>query len=490
MKAIRLILIFNLLFIISCSKTNEDTKLFADNGNPFIRFYLLVNPNNEVIEFPEISGGITASSFYDKQDVKVLKIPVVLSAANLNEPVTASFETSITGTIDLDISPTETVSFNPNKLVDTIFVKANNRWDQNTIQELKLKLTSISNSDIAIGIQNTSESNDELTISFSEPILQYTFESNRLEITGETNEDIFFKVNFPLGYFENEIDESLIFSFLNGFDYTLSKLNQDDTSITYKISLNESINNDDVFYQTIINLEDTDNYTATGNKILQIVKPIKTDRNIAVNTASNFYNLSDIFYRLYGEMWNDFNQDNVCEWGFFFAFAKPVVVDASNPNAILFDDMGTADTSDDIYHHAFQVGFRSNRADLTTNSFNLKRYFNNETNSFAESPGFDVMPAIEFFPENGTSTTNGTMLIIPQFLTIAGRNGNSYNFGLSGAGTYMEISPGIFELKFELKLTNDEIFGGTLTSQYLMYNTRDYPEPADINAPCIIDYDL
>ncbi len=45
--------------------------------------------------------------------------------------------------------------------------------------------------------------------------------------------------------------------------------------------------------------------------------------------------------------------------------------------ASMMYDMGTPDASDDIYHHAFRVGFNSPNATGTTNSFDLKRWFNN-----------------------------------------------------------------------------------------------------------------
>ena len=49
---------------------------------------------------------------------------------------------------------------------------------------------------------------------------------------------------------------------------------------------------------TLIN---TPNYIATGNTILQIVKPIKSPRDVKANPASKFYDLSNQFYLTYGE---------------------------------------------------------------------------------------------------------------------------------------------------------------------------------------------
>lgn len=475
--------------IISCSTNDNREAEFTIQ--PFIRFNLLVNSNDEPLRYPEVNSRRIPVSEFENTSLKPLKVPVTLTSPSPTEDVTATYSINSTDNIDDINFPTQKqLSFSGNQLTDTINISFNSRWENNP--SFTLKLESISDPSIQIGNLNDDFDNETLKITLGDINTTYTLTENRIEIVGEQGEEIEFKVEFPNGFIPSEIENEPIFEFLDGFDYTLTRtgINDERTSINYKLTLNESINNDDVFYQTIITLVNTQNYSTVGNTVLQIVKPIKINRDLTVNTAANFYNLSDAFYRLFGEMWNDFNEDGICQWSFFFAFAKPVEVDAENPNAVLFDDMGTADPSDDIYHHAFQVGFRSNRLDLTTNSFNLKRYFNNESSSYANSPGFDVIPAIEFFPENGTSKTNGTILIIPQFLTIASNDGNSHSFGLSGEGTYTEISPGIFELKFELNLSNDEIFGGTLTSQYLMYNTRNYPDPEDINASCIIDYDL
>ena len=79
-------------------------------------------------------------------------------------------------------------------------------------------------------------------------------------------------------------------------------------------------------------------------------------------------------------------------------------------------------------------------------------------------------PALEFFPENGNSRTKGTVLVIPQYLTIAGTNSNSYSIAISGDGTYEEISAGLFEISLEFKATNQALFGGSISVQYKIYN--------------------
>lgn len=490
MKATKILLsILSISLLLACS-SDESSKLL--NGeDQFIRFFLLVDSNNNALEYPGVNGSLSAISEYNKNNIKTLKVPVALTSTEITENITATFTTEIDGDIDLTIQPEQTLTFSPSKLVDTIYVAINNRWDFSQIPQLKLSLSEVSHPDVQIGIPNSLQANDELVVNFNKPSFQYAFNTNRIEISGDPSETIEVKVNFPLGYFNDDIDESEIFSFLNGFDYNFSKIAQDANSMTFSITLNEAISNDDVFYQTVISLQEYNGYVPTGNSVLQIVKPIKSERDVNANPAANFYNLSDQYYRTYGETWNDFNDDGICQWSNFNAFTYPIVVDATDPNAILYDDLGTADPSDDIYHDAYKIGFNSTSATTTTNSFNLKRWFSNESSSAVNSPGFNISPALEFFPENGTSKTNGTVLVIPQFITIGGNNGSSHVFSISGEGTYEEIATGLFEIKFQLHLSNDEVLGGTVTAEYRLYNSRTYPDPEDLTTSnCLKEYTL
>ncbi|MGC1633185.1 MAG: hypothetical protein WA749_13835, partial [Gelidibacter sp.] len=389
------------------------------------------------------------------------------------------------------ITPNQ-LSYNNTKLTDTIFVNFSERWSSN--QSINFKLESVSDASITVGNLNAQKKNDEFTINLEAVNTTYTLSTNRIEITGKIDEEIRFKVNFPNGFIPSEIEDSEIFKFLDGFDYTLTReaFGSHRNSISYLLKLNESIQNDDVFYQTIISLKDTDLYTSTGNTVLQLVKPIRTLRDNSVNTASNFYDLTDQFYRTFGAHWNDFNNDGVCAWQSFNVHTYPVVVTADDPNAILFDDRGTSNLDDDIYHHAFKIGFYTNvTATSTTNPFNLKRYFTNESISSINSPGFNITSAMEFFPENGNSTTNGTVLVIPQFLTIAGTNGNTYSIAISGEGTYRALSNGLMEIDLEFKATNDALFGGTIISSYKIYNNNNYNAPLPLTSnDCLIEYTL
>ncbi|TXE09708.1 hypothetical protein FUA26_09470 [Seonamhaeicola algicola] len=489
-KKIPFLALILLALVLGCS--NDDDTNITENTT-FVRFNFLANSNNEPLVNPLINSGLLPKESFTNNVLKTLKIPVTLSSKTLNETVTVNYSISTNANSNLfSVAPINQVSFENTQLTDTIYINFNERWE-NT-QNITLKLESASNPSIAIGNLNNTYKNDVFTVNLEAPNTTYTFPKNRIEIAGNAGEEINFKVNFPNGFIPSEVENLNMFEFLNGFDYTLTlnEMAEDRTFINYTITLNESIDNDNVYYQTIVTLQDTELYSTVGNNTLQIVKPIKTNRDVSVNTASNFYNASDQFHRTYGEHWNDSNNDGVCDWQGFFAFTYPVVVDENDENAVLFNDNGTPNTDDDIYHHAFKIGFNATiNPTATTNAFNFKRWFNGESISSANSPGFNVQDAIEFFPENGNSNTKGNVIITPQFITISSSSGTSYSIAISGEGTYEEIEDGLFEIVFTLNATNDVLFGGTVSSEYRIYNNNSYTDPEPLtNNNCITDYDL
>ncbi len=491
MTRIKTILMFALIgMLLSCSQ--DDSRSDGEfNVQPFVRFNFLVNSNNVPIEFPAINSGLVPKTSYINTLLKPIKIPVTLTSPTLTEAVTVTYSITTSQDVgDFNVSPDGQLTFQGNQLTDTIFVAFEERWTEG--ESITFKLEEVSNPAIRIGNLNTEAVNDTFVLELGSIEATYSFAQNRIEIIGQTGEEVIFDVNFPNGYLASEINIDEMFEFLDGFDYTLIALNvgENPTSISFKLTLNENIQNDAVLYQTVITLLNTDNYSATGNTVLQIVKPITTPRDPKVNTASSFYNLSDPLFRTYGENWGDFNSDGQCDWSSFFAFTFPIVVSADNPNAVLFDNKGTTDPADDIYHDAFKIGFGSTNATGTTNSFNLKRWFTNESISAANSPGFNISPALEFFPDNGNSSSSGIVLVIPQFITIAGTNGNSYSIAISGEGTYQQTSAGLFELSFVLEATNDALFGGSVSAEYRIYNYNSYPEPAPLTNECISEYVL
>ncbi|MFA9188572.1 hypothetical protein AAGV33_01690 [Flavobacterium sp. FBOR7N2.3] len=474
-------ILFTVALITSCSK--DDYKLGSEI-DPFLRFNFLVKSDNTPVEYPIANGSLIPQSTYVNNSVKTLKVPVALTTRNLKNTVTANFSAvSSTGENEsFTVNPINELVFQGSKLTDTIFVSFDKRWAAN--QSITLKLETVSDPEIHIGNLNNQYPNDTFKIDLATIETNYTFPVNQYIIKGEIGETIDFKVNFPNGFIPSEIENAPIFKFTNGFDYSLTHDDYGDNrnSINYHLTLLEDLQNDDARYESKITLVNVPNYNATGSINLTIVKPIKSPRDIQANPASKFYDLSNQFYLTYGEHW--FDRNGSCAWQTFNAFTFPVVVTKDDENAILYSDKGTANPNDDVYHDAFKIGFNVVTGSNTVNSFGLKRWFSNESGSAAVSPGFNITSALEFFPANGNSKTEGTVLVIPQDITIGSSATNTYQIAISGDGIYKEISDGLFEISFELKLTNDKVFGGTVSTQYRMYNNRVYPKPAALSIDC------
>ena len=487
MKDIKTIIIL-LITVVLFGSCSEDKPIVFDNSiGKFVQFKLQVDANNDIIEAPKVDISTKTVSNYTKNNFNVLKIPVTLTTKSLEDELTVSFTSEITNVQGIDISPANTLIFTPEKRVDTIYVNFNQRWNEAENPQIKFQLESASDPDVQLGIPNDINPNNELTINFSDVDFIYQFEgTNAVEIIGNIDEKVILNVFFPNGYVSSEIDNiSLLSEQSSNFNSTLERGPLiDDKRVRYEFTVIEDINFESQEFEAVFELAALNNYTLIGSDEFRIRKPITIDRDNSVNTANNFYDLSNPFYRTYGETWMDFNTDGICSWVGFFAFTYPVVVDANHPNAVLFDDNGTTDPNDDVYHHAFRVGFNSPNPGTTTNSFNLKRWFTNESTDEINSPGFNIPEALEFFPENGNSTTNGTVSVIEQDLIISGTNGNTYTIRIEGNGTYQMISAGLYEIDLTLQLTNDQLFGGASLVKYKIYNNSNYTDPEDLNEDC------
>ncbi|MCI9846392.1 hypothetical protein [Flavobacterium pectinovorum] len=481
----KIISVLSIIIILFQSCSKDDYKLDSKSVDPFVRFNFLITSAGVPLEYPKINTGLLPVSSFENKSVKTLKVPVTLTSTTLKSPVTVSFSSVTSGDANsYSMNPESELIFEGNKLTDTIFVSFDKRWkDQQTIT---MKLENASDPLVHIGNLNTQAPHNIFTVTLGEAATSYTFPENQFTIKGLAGEKIDFKVNFPNGFIPSEIENLEIFSFLNGFDYSLTHDDYGDNRsfITYHLTLLENLSNEDVRYQTKITLKSTPNYIANGNTILTIEKPEKSTRDVLANPASKFYNLANSNYQTYGVNW--FERSDACVWQAFNVFTFPVVVTKDNQNAILYSDKGTANTNDDVYHDAFKIGFNVVAGSSTVNSFNLKRWFPNASTAAAISPGFNIKSALEFFPENGNSKTNGIVLVIPQDITIgtSGTNAKSYSIAIEGEGTYKEISPDLFEISFELKLTNTALFGGTVTSKYKIYNKNSFPTVVPLDEPC------
>ena len=493
-----ILLIIGIMVLISCRKTERP--VYTNDYGQYVRFNLQVTGDGEPLLPGEVNPAATVTNYFEQKTVETLKIPIALTSEFLDEEVTVHFSYDTIGTYaDFVVSPEGTLKFSGTKLSDTIYLDYLSRWDASEKNQIDFTLDAVSDPSIHLGNLNSLEPNTSLTINLVELNLRYNFPlTNAIEILGESGETILIRVEFPDGFFPGEIgDKELILPDFPDFDYSLVQLPFEDDAkeIVYQFTLNEALDDDKVTYRAGFSLAELEDYNVAGYSSFSITKPENIIRDISLNTAAHFYKLGDAFYRTYGELWFDSNKDGICSWGTFFQFTYPVVVNQDHPNAILADDKGTLDPSDDIYHHAFRIGFNSPNQGRTTNSFNLKRWFENEYSDEDESPGFNIPQALEFYPDNeGTSATNGVVRVIPQDLIISGKLGDGtlvkHTIAIEGEGVYKEIADGIFEITFELRATNMELFGGTQTAKYKIYNTSSYEDPADLTEGCFMPIDL
>ncbi len=493
MKVINYIYIGFLLLILAGCESDQINGDATYSGQPFVRFFLLTDSNNSPIENGDVvQNDQLPLEEYEHESVLPLKIPVALTYIGLDKEVSLSYTVDVTdGFTDYSISPEE-LTFDQDNLTDTLVLSFTKRWDVDDSVTFDFTLDRISDDDIHIGQLNDTLINSELEVVLSDINTTMSFSSNRIEIDGNQDEQVEFTLDFSNGFIPDEITDLDLFEITNGFDYSLEQVIMDDEyeSIKYIMTLTDDIQNDDVSYTTTIALKDNDLYTGKGTTSIQIVKPIQTARDKAVFAASNFYDLSNTYYRTYGYNWLYSSTNEECGWQSFNAFTYPVVVDKDDENAVLYSDNGTEDESDDIYHDAFKIGFNASLSGKTTNSFNLKRWFSNESTSADLSPGFNIEEALEFYPEDGNSETNGTVLVIPQIITISNKEGTSYQISISGDGTYEELEDGVFEIDLTFEAYNEELFGGTQVSYYKIYNENYSAELNDLDTGCIEEIEL
>lgn len=493
-----LLILIGIIILIGCEK--QERPIYANEYGQFVRFNLQVNSDGEVIETGEYNPTATNTNYFKQKTVRTLKIPVAITSEALENEVEVYFSYDTIGSYsDFTITPNGVLKFSGTSLSDTIYIDYISRWDATGINQIILTLDAVNDEAIHLGNLNSIKQNTSLTIDLEELNLRYNFPlTNAIEILGVPEEKVLIKVEFPDGFFPGEIGSTkLILPDFHEFDYTLEQLPFDDDAqeIVYQFTLNEALDDDNATYRVGFSLAELDNYNIAGYESFSITKPENIIRDVSLNTAAHFYNKGDALYRTYGELWFDYNMDGICAWGAFNQFTYPVVVNSDHPNAILSDDRGTLDPSDDVYHHAFRIGFNSPNLGRTTNSFNLKRWFENDYSDADKSPGFNIPQALEFYPDNdGTSATSGTVKVIPQDLIITGKVGDgtyvTHTISIEGEGVYKEISSGIFEISLEFRATNMELFGGTRTAKYKIYNTNSYDDPADLTEDCFMPENL
>lgn len=491
-------ILIGILVLIGCEKLERP--IYSNEYGQFVRFNLQVNGDGEALPAGEVNPAALVTNYFEQKTVRTLKIPVTITSESLQKEVEVYFSYDTIGNYtDFIVSPNGVLKFNGTNLSDTIYIDYLSRWDLTRLNQIIFTLDSVSDQSIQLGNLNSLQPNTSLTVNLKELYLRYSFSTtNAIEILGESGEQVLIKVLFPDGFFSSELgNNDLISPDFQEFDYSLQQLSFSDDAkeIVYEFTLNQALDDDKVTYRARFTLAELEDYNLAGNSSFTITKPENIVRDVTLNTAAHFYNLKDAFYRTYGELWFDYNKDDICDWGAFNQFTYPVVVNKDHPNAILYDDKGTLDPNDDIYHHAFRIGFNTPNVGRTTNSFNLKRWFENEYTDEDESPGFNIPQALEFYPDNeGTSATSGIVRVIPQDIIISGKQSDStsvsHTISIEGEGVYKEISAGIFEISLDFRATNMELFGGTQTAKYKIYNTSVYEDPADLTEGCFMPIDL
>ena len=101
------------------------------------------------------------------------------------------------------------------------------------------------------------------------------------------------------------------------------------------------------------------------------------------------------------------------------------------------------------------------------------------------------MRLLNFIPKTEPAPLKGSVAVIPQFLTISNRDGELFELAISGSGSYRQVSEDLWEMQLELRVTNDVLYGGTVTSEYYIYSDRGYEDPADLSGnSCVAEITL
>lgn len=491
MKSTKFI-IYLFLALVSLSSCDEKNRPLYDENKygQFVRFAMVLDNNGDPIQ-GEIDPSKAFATRYEHKDLTAIKIPVVLSSSTLDHDVTVGFVSQLYGDFsDYTISPSDSLTFNAQKLTDTITISFTSKWDTLTVDSLCLELTASSDDNITIGYPFGFEDNSKITIVLSDLVFPYTIPSpNSFDLTGAKDEDITFSILFSNGFLKEDLEGKELLDISNAdFLYTLTQhpFQTGDKKVIYTFTVEEELDNPYKYYDCTFELSDIEGYTSFGNKEVTFAKQIENKSNNNINMARHFYdNHLDAYNRMYTLFFIDYFDKGECKWRESFAYSFPVEVSADHPNAVLHED--------GKYYHAFQIGFNSHTPRLTTNSFALKYWFEDYSTMSEDSPGFNVLKAIEFYPKDGESYTEGSMSIIKQDLVISSKEKKSYTISIAGEGTYHYVegsqemyNDSIFELDFEFEVTNEELYGGTRKYQYKMMNKNpektEYPD--SLNTGC------
>jgi hypothetical protein len=469
-----------LLAFLGCTKDVD----LAINENNFVRFSLLLDKNSEILEYPKVVPNISETSNYTHVSTKIIKIPVVLTGNLKTVPIDVFYEVQTEGNFtDFTVSPANKVIIPAGKLIDTLRITINSRWLGVATNKIKLKITRTSDPTLNIGWNNSTNKMDQIIINLGDlNKTRYYFEQNLYNLSGVVNEEVLIPVLFSqpvtnamIGNFNFIQAQFVALSICDGasanFNYSLTRMPFVDgaSKLFYKFKLVSTT-------QFASNLRLTLNTGLTdfvpfGTTITDLKKDELIVRQ--GNPAAIWYNLADSFYRTFGKAWYFSTADGFCRWSNFFAFTKPVPVPAGSP----FDN-GQG-------YHKYKIGFVGNNLPIGTNPFDFSRFYDGTSVS---SPAFTIREALEFFPANGNSLTNGIVKVIPQTLTFV-RSSNNTNVALPicGSGNYSFNSVlNRWEMYLEIHCNETAINGNpnVVRAMYIYSNNNNNANPANLTIPC------
>lgn len=482
MKDIKnIILLFTILLaFLGCTK---DVDLEIEHLN-FVRFSLLLDKNQEILEFPKFNPDISETAIYTHVSTKIIKIPIAVTSKIRTSPIDVFYTIQTEGNFtDFTVLPANKVTIPAGKLVDTLRISINSRWQGVGYNKIKLKITSTSDPSIQIGWKNAANKMDQLTIILGDlNKTRYFFEQNLYNLSGIANEELLIPIRFSqpvtnamIGNFNFIQDQFVALSNCDGassnFTYSLTKMPfvDGDTKLFYKFKLLSTT-------QFASNLRLTLNTGLTDFVPFgTVISDIKKDELIVRqgNPAANWYNVADSFYRTFGKAWYFSSSDGFCRWSTFSTFTKPVAVPAGS----LFDN-GQG-------FHRYKIGFVGNNLPVGTNAFDFARFYDGASNA---SPAFTIVEALEFFPANGNSLTNGVVKVIPQTLTFVRISNNStVSVPICGSGNYsFNTIVNRWEMYLEINCNETAINGNAnvIRRMYIYSNNNSTANPANLTSLC------
>lgn len=482
MKVIKNILYCTLLLLLYSCNDDDAT---AINDKEFVRFGLLLDTDGEILSFPKTATNIAEVNQYTHKSIGTIKIPVVLTAGLKDTPTDIFYEVTTEGNFTgFRISPTEKITIGAGKLTDTIRISFDSKWSDSNVNKIKLKIIRTSDEEVGIGWPNSQRKMDELTVTLGDLTgIDFFFTKSLYQITGIVNEEILIPVRFSQPVTNNMVGTSDLIeaefirvSFLDGdserYNYSIEMLPFTDgaTEVIYKFKVLQSVAGASSI-KLSLNRNLTNFFALGGIKVATILKSSNPPRSVDV--ARNWYNVSEPLYRTFGKSWYADPVTGNCRWSTFNCFTKPVVVATGSP------------FNNGLGYHKYQIAFISNNPPIGTNPFDFRRYYNN---SEVSSPGYNIDSALEFFPENGNSTTNGTVRLVPQIITLKrSSNDATIEIPISGQGTYyFNAADNRWEMYLEVHCDETLINGNNdvIRKMYIYSNNNNSANPPDLTTAC------